>query len=267
MVPQQAAYALFDALALPGWALAIPAGFFGLVIGSYFATIILRWPQGRSASSGRSACDHCGRALGALELIPLVSFLMLRGRCRTCGGSVDPLHARVELACGLIGVAAFLLLPPVPAAGWALLCWLLLPAAVLDFRHYWLPDRLVLTLAAAGLVAGGWASGIDIFDRLAGAAAGFVLLAGIGTAWGRVRNVEALGSGDPKLLGAIALWTGWQGLPFVMLAASLIGLLWALGVKLSAAPAASEDTTPLLVPFGTMMALAAPIALWLLASF
>lgn len=267
MVPQKAAYALFNALALPEWGLATLAGLFGLVIGSYFATIILRWPQGRSASSGRSACDHCGRGLGALELIPLFSFLILRGRCRSCGGRVDPIHAAVELACGLVGVAAFVILPPVPALGWASLCWLLIPLGLLDWRHYWLPDRLIAVLAVAGLVAGGWASGIDIIDRLAGAAAGFLLLAGIGMAWSRLRGVAALGSGDPKLLGAIALWTGWQGLPFVLLTASLIGLFWALCVKRAPLRPSRQDAAPLLVPFGTMMALAAPVAILLLAAF
>src|SRR3546814_6883087 len=78
----------------------------GAIIGSFLATLILRWPQGRSVVHGRSACDGCGLTLGGLELVPLFSALAQRGRCRACGAAIDPLHWRMEAGCALIGAVA-----------------------------------------------------------------------------------------------------------------------------------------------------------------
>ena len=86
--------------------MALIGGVAGAIIGSFLATLILRWPQGRGVARGRSACDGCGRVLGARDLVPLFSALVQRGRCRTCGARIDPLHGRVEAGCALIGALA-----------------------------------------------------------------------------------------------------------------------------------------------------------------
>src|SRR3546814_17595530 len=87
----------------------------GAIIGSFLATLILRWPQGRSVVHGRSACDGCGLALGVLELVPLFSALAQSGACRACGAAIDPLHWRREAGGGLLGAVG---LERGRAAGW-----------------------------------------------------------------------------------------------------------------------------------------------------
>jgi leader peptidase (prepilin peptidase) / N-methyltransferase len=100
--------------------------------------------------------------------------------------------------------------------------------AVLDWNHLWLPDALIVLLALSGLLIGEYVSGIAMDDRLIGGVAGFVTLQTIRIAYLKLRGVEGMGGGDPKLLGAIGLWTGWQGLPVIVMLASAIGLLWFL---------------------------------------
>lgn len=102
--------------ALPIGAGVVLAGLIGLVLGSFIATLVLRWPAGRSVL-GRSQCDGCGRQLGALDLVPLLSAIASRGRCRECGGAIDRFHGRVELGSALLGVAAtsFGSPPPIPS--------------------------------------------------------------------------------------------------------------------------------------------------------
>lgn len=196
----------------------------GAIAGSFLATLVVRWPQGR-ALGGRSACDGCGRGLRWWELVPLLSALAQRGRCRTCGTQIDPDHVAVEWGCAAIGATALGLAPGVAGAGWAVFGWLLLTLAALDARHFWLPDRLTLTLGAAGLLVGGLTTGMPLSDRAIGAAAGFGSLWAIGAAYRAVRARDGLGLGDAKLLGAVGAWLGWQALPFVLLCASLIGLI------------------------------------------
>lgn len=238
---------------LPLW---FPAGGFtllGLIIGSFLATLCIRWPEGRSAIGGRSACDSCGRVLGLAELVPVVSALAMRGRCRVCGAPIARMHLRIELVAGLLGLLPFLLLPPGAAVGWAVLGWLLIPLAVLDWRELWLPNALVLLFALAGLVCGPLLTLASWSDRVIGAAAGFVALFVIGEAYRLLRGREGLGAGDAKLLGALGIWFGWQGLPLLLLAASAIGIAVALVLQLTRG--GIDRTTAL--PFGTSLAIAA----------
>ena len=86
------------------WPVAL--GVLGALVGSFVAALVVRWPQDRSVMRGRSACDECGRTLTARDLVPLLSALTLRGRCRTCRAPIDPLHWRVEAIAALIGVRA-----------------------------------------------------------------------------------------------------------------------------------------------------------------
>ncbi len=236
---------------MPAWFWPLVFGLLGTILGSFLATLCLRWPAGRSVMTGRSHCDACGRELGPLDLVPLLSALANGGRCRSCGASIDSTHGRIEFAALIAGAAPFLLLPPVSAAVWALMAWLLIPLIWLDHRHLWLPDPLVLLLAIAGLLAGGYLDGQTLFDRLIGGAAGWAALAAIAWSYRRLRGVDGLGQGDAKLLGAMGLWLGWQALPFLLLLASAFGLALAL---------ARSRVTPLAqqrIPLGTAIGLAA----------
>ena len=93
----------------------------GAIAGSFLATIILRWPHGRGVLRGRSACDGCGRVLGVVDLVPMVSALVQRGRCRSCGAPIDPLHGRVEAGCAIIGALALGFSPDPGGVGGP--CW------------------------------------------------------------------------------------------------------------------------------------------------
>ena len=234
-------------------------GLLGAILGSFLATLVVRWTDGRSVVAGRSGCDGCGRTLRAVELIPLVSAVVQRGRCRSCRAAIDPVHWRVELACLLVGASAGLVATPVEAGAGAVFGWLLVTLAALDLRAWWLPDRLTATLALAGVASGGAGLAPSLVDRLAGGVAGFALLWVVALAYRRARGREGLGGGDPKLFGAIGLWLGWRMLPAVLLVASLVGLGVVLFRSLTGRAMARGDALPL----GALLAVAAYPA-WLL---
>ena len=237
------------------------AALIGLVLGSFIATLVLRWPAGRSVL-GRSQCDGCGRALGALDLVPLLSTLVSRGRCRTCKAAIDPFHSRVELGSALIGVVALALSPGTAGWLWALFGWLLLPLALLDARHFWLPDRLNLLLGIVGLLIAGPMLETSLIDRWVGAVVCGLTLAAIAEFYRRVRLKDAMGGGDPKLVAAIGAWLGWQALPLMLLLASLGGIVWALVSQRKGDQPLSQRQ----VPFGLFACAAAwaAVPLWLL---
>lgn len=222
----------------------------GAIIGSFLATLILRWPQGRGVARGRSACDGCGRTLTARDLIPIVSAMVQRGRCRTCGARIDPLHGRVEAGCAIIGALALGGMPDLGGVAWALLGWILLTLAILDWRYFWLPDLLTLPLAFLGLTIGLWATDVSLIDRVIGAAVGYGALLAIALGYRALRGRDGLGLGDAKLLGALGAWLGWQALPFILLIASMVGLI----VAVLTGRATQRNAR---VPLGTFLALAA----------
>jgi leader peptidase (prepilin peptidase) / N-methyltransferase len=221
------------------------------VIGSFLATLVIRWTSDRAVATGRSACDHCQRPLKPAELIPLASYLLTRGKCRTCGGTIDPLHPLMEAAAMAIGGAALFIRPDPGGVALALFGWQLLTLAALDARALWLPDRLTALLALTGLAFGGIALDIALADRLIGGLAGFVSLSLIAFAYRAVRNHDGLGRGDPKLFGAIGLWLGWQPLPVVL----LLGALAGLGVAMTRI--GRGDWRTMQLPLGTLLAMAA----------
>lgn len=233
----------------------------GAIVGSFFGTLVLRWPEGRSIVRGRSQCDGCGVVLGPRDLIPLLSAALARGRCRVCGAAIDPQHWQIELACVGIGVAAALAVPgPVALAG-AVFGWLLLALAALDLAAFWLPDALTATLAAAGLATGVLGIEPALPDRLIGGAVGLLALWAVGAGYKALRGRAGLGGGDPKLLGAIGLWLGWRMLPAVVLLAALVGLAVVLLGMLRGRRATLGDA----MPFGALLAIAAyPAWLFLL---
>jgi leader peptidase (prepilin peptidase)/N-methyltransferase len=223
----------------------------GGAIGSFVVTLVLRWPAGRSIMKGRSACDGCGAPLGAIDLLPLASYALAAGRARCCGARIDPLHPLVELAGAAIGATALAVAPTFAGLAGALFGWTLLTLALLDGRHFWLPDRLTLPLLALGLCGG--LAGLDppLLDRMIGAATGYVLLEAVRIGYACVRHREGLGRGDAKLFAAIGVWLGWRALPLILLSASLIGLVLALTL-FGRAPARTDR-----LPLGAFLCIAA----------
>ncbi len=201
---------------------------FGSVAGSFLGTVAIRWPIGRSIVTGRSACDQCNARLAAADLIPIISFLLRRGRCRSCRASINRLHLAVELLCAGVAILSLAAFPPATAVIAALFGWMLVLLATLDLKHFWLPDLLTYGLAALGLVASCLPDGLGLGAALAGGLVGFCALWIVGAAFRRIRGIDALGGGDPKLFGAIGVWTGWAALPSILLLASTAGIAFAV---------------------------------------
>jgi len=210
---------------LPQWFLLSALGSLGAIWGSFIAALCSRWPNGEAISTGRSRCEQCGSVIAVYDLIPVLSFLLLRSKCRACGQKIGAMPQLVELAAIVLGTVPVLLLPGPQAVAASVFGWLLLPLIILDYRYYWLPDRLVILLAISGLFVGLLLdSPITWFDRCAGLIAGFGTLEAIRVGFKRWRGYDGMGAGDPKLFGALGIWLGWQALPIVLLGASAIGI-------------------------------------------
>jgi len=241
--------------------LAFPIGgvLLGVIIGSFLATLVVRWPEGQSVVAGRSKCDACNRKLDPLELVPVLSHLLQKGKCRSCGATINGQHLAIEITAGLIGGLALLTAPNTTGLTGALFGWILLTLAALDAEHHWLPDRLTGFLAATGLLSTLLVDPPSILDRLLGGLFGYFSLMLIAILYRTLRGRDGLGGGDPKMLGAIGLWLGWQYLPPVLLGASIAGLCFILMLKLRKQPVGLTDK----FAFGSLMAIAA-FPIWLL---
>lgn len=236
--------------------MAVLAAVLGAIVGSFIGAALVRLPQGESVATGRSRCDGCGRALASRELVPVASFLVQRGRCRHCDTRIDPWQFAAELSGAVVAVAGVLFArDQVFFALGLVLGWQLLLLGLLDLRHLWLPDRLVVLLAASGLVPAALAGASDIrllAGPALGAALGFALLwlpARLYRSW---RGRDGLGAGDPKLLAAIGVWLGPLGVVETLLGASLIGLAAAGAIALSGRAIGLRSA----LPFGSCLALA-----------
>lgn len=239
----------------------LPALLAAPFIGSFLGVLIRRLPEDRRVALARSRCEACGAVIPARYMLPIGSFFLLRGRAACCGAPIAWAHPAIELAALAVAAWAGGVAGDDVGRLWAgcVLGWTLLALAWIDAERMLLPDVLTLGLLLAGLVAA-WAltsgapfSGAPfsgaLFDRALGAAAGFILLRGVGAIYRRVRGREGLGGGDAKLLAAIGAWVGWQALPMVLLGAALFGIATALlrreGLRAQMA-----------VPFGPGLALA-----------
>lgn len=234
-------------------------GALGAILGSFLATVAMRWPAGRSALTGRSVCDGCGAVVAPRDLVPLWSALVLRGKARCCGTPIAGLHWQVELACLIVGVLAGIAVSGPVGLAVAAFGWGLVLVAALDMTEMWIPDPLVGVLAVGGLLSA-LILPPQLTDRLIGGVAGFGSLWLIGLGYQRLRGREGLGGADPKLFGAIGLWLGWRMLPPVLLIAALVGLGIVGWRAATGRPVAADDA----VPFGAYLAIAAYPALLLM---
>lgn len=225
----------------------------GPVAGSFIGLVSLRLPAGRPVVAGRSACDGCGRTLGVLDLVPLISFAAFRGRCRTCGAAIPSRYPMLELAGLAVGLSAALAASGPLALAGAVFGWGLLLAATLDAEHFWLPDAVTLPLGALGLLAGIALPDLNAIAGLIGAVAGFVVLWALSLAYRRLRGIEGLGGGDSRLFGAIGAWVGWMGLPSVLVWGCLAGFSLVAAVIMSGRRWGAEKR----LPFGVFLAIGA----------
>ena len=228
--------------------------------GSFLGVLIRRLPEGRPVVAARSGCERCGHRLDPRDLVPLLSYAALRGRCRACRAPIGAFHPAVELAA--LGVAIWALLsdPAQPAATlWAtcLLGWCLLALGWIDWQHGRLPDALTLPLLLGGLVSTALLEPWHLTDHALGAAIGYATFRLVGALYRTLRGRDGLGQGDAKLLAACGAWVGWEGLPPAVLLAALAGITLTLARAAKGGAALSGATS---VPFGPCLALGAWVA-------
>lgn len=246
---------------MPPFAFPLAGIIAGLIIGSFLATILVRWPQGESVAKGRSRCDACDRELRYFELIPLLSYILQSGKCRECESRINPEHPAIELAAAFIGGVALYVAPGIEGLVGAIFGWQLLLLAALDVKHQWLPDRLTYLLIISGIFSALALDVPDIGNRIIGGVAGFVSLFAIAKIYKFLRKRDGLGGGDAKLLAGIGCWLGWMSLPLIVLLASFSGLIAALLLHKRAGQLHADTA----LPFGSYLAIAA-FPMWLLGS-
>ena len=258
------------------------AGVFGLVIGSFLNVVIYRLPimlerkwrsqcqeilGPKKKSSGipkrfdltvpGSRCPHCGHAITALENIPVLSFLWLRGKCSDCGKAISWRYPFVELLTGLLtaAVAWHFGYGMAALAGMAL-TWSLIALSLIDFDRQLLPDDITLPLLWAGLLLNVFAVFTPLVSAVIGAVSGYVFLWLVYQIFKLVTGKEGMGYGDFKLFAALGAWLGWQSLPLIILLSSLVGAVVGIAFILFFG---HDRRMP--IPFGPFLCVAGWVAL------
>jgi leader peptidase (prepilin peptidase)/N-methyltransferase len=197
-----------------------------------------------------SRCPSCGTAIRAIQNIPVVSWLALRGKCAACKAPISARYPMVEILAGALsvlmayrfGYSAALLAALVYA-------WAMIALAFIDFDTQLLPDDITLPLLWLGLLANAFGVFVDLRSAVFGAAAGYMILWSVYWAFKLIAKKEGMGFGDFKLLAAIGAWTGWQVLPFVILVSAGFGaVIGSIGLWLAKR---GSDTR---IPFGPFLA-------------
>ncbi len=244
--------------------LGIPIGavLLGLVVGSFLNVVAHRLPRGQSLIAPPSACPQCGHTLRTWENVPLVSYLLLGGRCRTCGEPISLAYPLTEgSTAALSGATTLVIGPSLFLAPVLLFTWWLIVLARIDIAYRILPDRLTASLGLLGLVlsiAGlGWPdlagkeeAGLPgPLGSLFGMGVGYGLLFGVAWGYSRATGRQGLGGGDLKLLGALGAWLGPMAVLLALFLAALLGSL--VGSLLFLLRGASRY---LAIPFGPFLA-------------
>jgi len=205
----------------------------------------------------RSRCPHCGHWISALENIPVISYLVLKGRCSDCKAAIPKRYPLVELVTGLLsGLIAYQFGFTPLMFSILLLTWVLIALTMIDFDHQLLPDSLTLPLLWLGLIVNSFGLITDLYSALWGAVAGYLVLWSVYWLFKLVTGKEGMGYGDFKLLAALGAWMGWQMLPLIVILSSFVGA--ALGVSLILLKGRDHQQP---MPFGPFLAIAGWIAL------
>ena len=257
-------------------------GLFGLAIGSFLNVVIYRLPvmlergwrnqcqelvspnKERSAPEQRfdlvvprSRCPYCGHAITALENIPILSFLWLKGKCSDCGKPISWRYPAVELLTGCFSaLVAWRFGFSFAALAGLALTWSLIALTFIDFDRQLLPDDITLPLLWAGLLLNVMALYAPISSAVIGAAAGYVSLWLVYQLFKLVTGKEGMGYGDFKLFAVFGAWLGWQSLPLIILLASLVGAVVGIAFILFLG---HDRRVP--IPFGPFLCVAGWIAL------
>jgi leader peptidase (prepilin peptidase)/N-methyltransferase len=273
--------ALFELLAAEPAAFIALLGTFGLLVGSFLNVVIHRlpimmdreWrsdcatlldPDAQAVAAApynlavpRSCCPRCGAGISAIDNIPVLSWLALRGRCRHCSAPIAARYPVIEALAGVMGaVVAWRFGFGVAALLAACLSWGLLALAAIDYDTMLLPDTITLPLLWLGLLANLFGVFTTLETAVVGAMAGYLALWSIFWAFKLATGKEGMGYGDFKLLGALGAWLGWPLLPSIILAAAAVGAVVGLGLI---ALKSHDRAKP--IPFGPYLAAAGWICL------
>jgi leader peptidase (prepilin peptidase)/N-methyltransferase len=256
------------------------AALLGLFVGSFLNVVIHRLPQMMerewhaqaaelrgepvpaqdpfNLATPRSRCPHCGHQITALENIPVVSYLLLRGRCSHCRAPISRRYPVVELlTAALSGYAAWHFGVSVAAAGALLFLWAMVALAFIDLDTQLLPDSVTLPLLWLGLVFNLAGTYTELPTAVIGAMAGYLSLWSVYWLFKLATGKEGMGYGDFKLLAGIGAWLGWQMLPLTILFSSMVGAATGVGLIVLAR---HGRNTP--IPFGPYLAAAGVLALF-----
>lgn len=233
----------------------VACALFGLLVGSFLNVCIHRLPSGGSVNWPASHCPSCTRPLAWYENVPVVSWLVLRGRCRTCGAAISVMYPLVELTTAVVfaGGLAVYGLSALLAVRLAFACALIVLFAI-DLRHRILPNVITLPGIAAGFLAS-WFLPPGWLSSLVGLLAGGGVLLGIAEVYYRVRGQEGLGMGDVKMLAMIGAFLGWPLMVLTLIVASFTGSIVGVGLM-----ASGRSDMQAALPFGTFLALGAIVA-------
>ena len=232
--------------------LTVLLGLLGLIVGSFLNVCIYRLPRRESVNWPGSHCTACNRPLSWYENIPIVSWLVLRGRCRTCGERISVVYPLVELITGVLFVAGYAIYgwTPMLAVRLAFACAMVVLFAI-DLRHHLLPNVITVPGIVIGFLLSlflppGWKA------SLIGLIAGGAVLFAIAEGYYRLRGVEGLGMGDVKMLSMIGAFLGWKLMLVTLILGSFAGSLIGVGVI-----ALGRGGMKAALPFGTFLAVGA----------
>jgi leader peptidase (prepilin peptidase)/N-methyltransferase len=239
------------------------AGLLGLALGSFLNVVITRLPQGESVWAGRSRCPQCRRPLTWHDNIPLVSYVWLRGRCRTCGAAIPWRYPLVELAGGLMVLALWRTCPDkLLLLAYGPFCLALLALAAIDLEHLWLPDVITIPGIILGLMLSLVLPHLSFQNAVAGALVGGGLFYGISWFYEKLAGRRGLGGGDVKLMAMIGAFLGVGALPLVIVVSAGLGILTGLIKILGQAPGPRNQWRTISLPYGPFLAAGAWVYLF-----
>ena len=231
--------------------LIVAAGLVGLCFGSFLNVCILRLPHEQSLLRPPSTCPKCHKRIAWRDNIPVVSWLLLRGKCRNCHAPISKQYPLIELLVGLLWAGSVLFYGiTLHALAAAVLTTLLLGIAITDARHYIIPDEFTWGGLVLGLALSLDGGGPGLVQAILGAAAGFALLYIVARVGEWVFKEEAMGGGDIKMMAMVGAFVGWQGVLLTVFAGALLGTLIFVPLSLK---------KKRLVPFGVFLALGAAV--------
>jgi leader peptidase (prepilin peptidase)/N-methyltransferase len=234
------------------------AGVLGAMLGSFLNVCIHRWPREESVIRPRSRCPGCGQMIAWYDNIPVLSWVLLRGRCRQCRAPISAQYPLVELA--MAGVWAFMVWRygvTWQAASGAVFFSILLGIAMTDAREYIIPDEFSLGGLVVGLLFSLSGGSSGLIGAVTGAVAGFLLLWTVGAIGRRMFKEEAMGGGDIKMMAMVGAFVGWQGVLLTVFLGALLGTVVFVPLSLIGRKK--------LVPFGVFLSLGSA-ATWLAGS-